>query len=243
MKEVRIAMWSGPRNISTALMRSFENRKDTSVLDEPFYAYYLNKSNFDHPLKSKVIKSQNTSWGKVAKLCSGVIPNHSKIWYQKHMSHHIMSGCDLNWLKNVTNCILIRNPKFVINSYSKKYKIKSIRQLGYQQQVEIFNHLSNQNSIKPIIIDANDLLNNPELMISKLCNKLGINFTKKMLTWPSGNRPSDGVWGPYWYQNVYKSTGFIKPVNNNININKSLNSLYKDCLIHYNVLYKKRLKL
>ena len=243
MKEVRIAMWSGPRNISTALMRSFENRKDTSVLDEPFYAFYLSKKNYNHPLKELILDSQSKNWDEIAKYCSEEMPNQSRVWYQKHMAHHILKGCDLNWLRKVKNCILIRHPKSVINSYSKKYKIESIRQLGYQQQLEIFYYLAVNNNIEPIIIDSNDLLKDPKRMITKLCNKLDIKFTKRMLSWPAGKRESDGVWGPYWYENVYKSTQFIVPPKKSINLKKSLLPIYRECLSNYNFLFEKRLKL
>jgi len=243
MKKIRIAMWSGPRNISTALMRSFENRKDTSVLDEPFYAFYLNKKGYNHPLKEVILKSQSKNWDEVASFCSGTIPNQSNVWYQKHMAHHILKGCDLNWLVRVKNCILIRDPKFVISSYSKKYKIESIRQLGYQQQLKIFDYLVDQNNIEPIIIDSNDLLEDPKRMITKLCNKIDIKFSRRMLSWPVGKRESDGVWGPYWYENVCKSTGFIAPSKKSINLGKNLYPIYEDCLSIYNFLFEKRLKL
>lgn len=235
-------MWSGPRNISTALMRSFENRNDTSVLDEPFYAFYLDNKGYNHPLKEAILKSQSKNWNEVAKFCSEGIPNQSKIWYQKHMAHHILKGCDLNWLGKVKNCILIRHPKFVISSYSKKYKIESIRQLGYQQQIEIFDYLFEQNNIEPIIIDANDLLENPKKMLNKLCNKIDVRYSKKMLSWPHGARESDGLWGPYWYKNVYKSTGFIASPKKSINLEKSLFPIYEESLLIYNFLYEKRLK-
>tara|TARA_B100001250_G_C19791970_1_gene786959 strand:+ start:1294 stop:2025 length:732 start_codon:yes stop_codon:yes gene_type:complete len=243
MKKIRIAMWSGPRNISTAMMRSFENRKDTSVIDEPFYAYYLKNKGFNHPMRDEILKSQHTSWNKVASLCSGDIPNDSYIWYQKHMAHHILECSDLRWLKNVKNCILIRNPKDVINSYSKKYNVNDIRQLGYIQQIEIFNYLKNKSYENPVIIDANDILDNPKKMLNKLCIKMNIQFSDQMLTWPSGSRETDGVWAPYWYENVFKSTGFIKYKKKKINLNNDLLFFYDECMKYYTFLYDKRLKL
>ncbi len=116
MNEVRIAMWSGPRNLSTAMMRSFENRHDTAVLDEPFYAHYLFKTGLDHPGRAAVLASQSTEWDEVAQMCTGQIPGEKPVWYQKHMAQHNLEGCDLSWIKDVKNCLLIRNPKYVIAS-------------------------------------------------------------------------------------------------------------------------------
>jgi len=242
MKLIRIAMWSGPRNISTALMRSFENRKDTTVVDEPFYACYLKTTKLNHPMRKEILNSQDTNWDRVANLCSNKTFKGFMIFYQKHMSHHLVEKMDLNWLKKVKNCILIRNPKFVINSYVKKYDIKDIRQLGYLQQLEILNFLKKQKLEDPIIIDSSDIINNPKHMLKKLCNKLNINFTDQMLSWPKGGRDSDGVWASYWYKNVFKSKGFIRAKEKKVNLNKKLYGFYKDCMKHYKVLYDKRIQ-
>ena len=240
---MKIATWSGPRNISTALMRSWSSREDTTVVDEPFYASYLFNTQLKHPAYKEIISQYAIDYEEVVENICGDIPKNKKIWYQKHMAHHILKGCDLNWLGKVKNCLLIRHPKSVIDSYSKKYKIESIRQLGYQQQLEIFHYLVVKNNFEPIIIDANDLLDDPKRMITKLCNKLDIKFTKRMLSWPAGKRESDGVWGPYWYENVYKSTRFIAPSKKSINLKKSLLPIYRECLSNYNFLFEKRLKL
>ena len=127
MNGIRIAMWSGPRNISTAMMRSFENRSDTVIIDEPFYAHYLDKTGLDHPGKDEVLASQSIDWHDVAKMCTGKIPDDKPIWYQKHMAQHNLEGCDLSWIKDVTNCFLIRDPKYVIASYGNgfRWKMKS----------------------------------------------------------------------------------------------------------------------
>ena len=243
MKQIRIAMWSGPRNISTALMRSFENRSDTTVIDEPFYAYYLKETNFNHPMKNEILKNQESKWNKIISICSKKKFHGFLIFYQKHMSHHIFKNSDLSWLKNINNCILIRHPKYVINSYDKKYKLKDILQLGYVQQVQILNYLKNKNWKIPIIIDSSDILDDPKGMLKKLCSKLGINFKNQMLNWPKGKRETDGIWSSYWYENVFNSTGFIKPSKKKININKNLNDIYIECMKYYTILYDQRLKL
>ena len=165
----RIAMWSGPRNISTAMMRSFENRKDTLVIDEPFYAYYLNKTGLNHPLREKVIASQSINWDEIVSQLNGDIPKEKTIFYQKHMVHHILSFDKIGWVKNFKNCLLIRHPKQVIVSYSKKSKINSINDLGFVQQVELFEQIKNLTGSYPAVIDSKDILLDPKLYLSKLC--------------------------------------------------------------------------
>ena len=243
MNHIRIAMWSGPRNISTALMRSFENRADTTVMDEPFYGYYLKTTKFDHPMKEQVLASQNINWDNVVDLCSNKIFKGYLIIYQKHMSHHLMMDNDLSWLNNMKNCILIRNPKYVINSYIKKYNIEDVNQLGYIQQLRIVSYIKKYNFEDPVILDASDILDNPKRALKKICKKLDISFTNQMLYWPKGSRETDGVWAKHWYKNVINSTGFIKPKEKKINIDRQLYDIYKKCMKHYEVLYDKRLKL
>ncbi len=242
MKNIRIAMWSGPRNISTALMRSFENRKDTMVIDEPFYACYLKKTKLNHPMKQEILKSQDTNWDNVIKLCSKKTFKDFLIIYQKHMSHHLIGGSDLQWLRGLKNCILIRNPKYVIRSYSKKYKIEHASQLGFFQQLEIFYFLKKHKLDDPIIIDSCDILENPKSMLKRLCYRLNINFNNQMLSWPKGFRDSDGIWAPYWYKNVSNSTGFTKPIEKTVKLDSKFYNIYKECMKHYEVLYEKRLK-
>ena len=159
----RIAMWSGPRSISTALMRSFENRPDTFVIDEPFYAHYLKKTGIDHPFREEVMEAGTTDWNSVVDEITGPIPDGKTVWYQKHMAQHNLPGCDLRWAQKLTNCILIRHPRNVILSYSKKYEISSTYQLGYPQQVDLFNMMLKL-GIPPLVIDAGDVLKNSNLI-------------------------------------------------------------------------------
>ena len=200
-----IAMWSGPRNLSTAMMRSFENRKDTVVFDEPFYAHYLSVTELNHPGRDQILDFQSTNWNEVVETCTNTSFHQKKLCYQKHMAQHNLQGFDISWIKDVQNCILIRDPKCVIASYRKKLPIEYERHLGYIQQAEIIEFLEKERGITPPIIDADDILKNPESMMKKLCNVLDIDFYKSMLRWPEGARDSDGVWGPYWYEGVYLS--------------------------------------
>ncbi len=243
MNTLTIAMWSGPRNISTAMMRSFDNRNDTAVLDEPFYAHYLKKTGINHPGRESIINSQSCKWDDILKMCVGPIPEGKPLWYQKHMAQHNLEGCDISWISNVKNCILIRDPKFVIQSYSKQLPINGEWQLGYKQQLEIMQYLEKNEGISPPILDAKDILLNPERLLKILCNKIGINFSKNMLSWAKGSRASDGIWGKYWYKSVNKSTGFIPYKNNNIKLDKELTTIYNKCMESYMAMYEKRIKL
>ena len=242
LKTIRIAMWSGPRNISTALLRSFENRPDTFVTDEPFYAHYLYKTGENHPLKDKVIKKGETNWDMVVKNIIGDIPFGKTVWYQKHMAQHNLPGYDLKWIEKLCNIILIRHPMDVISSYIKKYEIRNILQLGYPQQFKLFNFLINNIGDMPTILDARDVLNNPESLLLKLCNKIDIPFYKEMLFWPSGHRESDGIWGEYWYDGVESSTGFHPYAINRYPLPAMYKEFYEDCMEYYQHLYQHRMR-
>tara|TARA_B100000029_G_scaffold94307_2_gene84478 strand:+ start:1018 stop:1752 length:735 start_codon:yes stop_codon:yes gene_type:complete len=238
-----IAMWSGPRNISTALMRSFENRSDCFVSDEPFYSYFLYKTKLKHPLSDEIVKSGLINYDKIIKYITGPIPYEKNIWYQKHMAHHILEGENLNWIKNMKNCLLIRHPNDVILSYSKKNEINSIQQLGYLQQIEIYKMLTKETGISPIIIDAQDLLRKPKKMLIAICKNLEIKFDNKMLSWPSGTRDTDGIWGKYWYKQVEASTGFKPYIKTNKIIPLKYQILYDECVKYYDFLYQNRIIL
>jgi len=232
----RIAMWSGPRNISTAMMRSFENRKDTVVIDEPFYAYYLNKTGFDHPCKKEVLRSQSKNWNEVVGLITSDLPKNKSIWYQKHMVHHILSFDDIGWVKGFKNCFLIRHPKEVIISYAKKNNINSAYDLGYEQQVNLFKKIKEITGSSPLIFDSKDILSSPKSILQKLCIELDIKFSVKMLNWPKGNRPSDGVWSSHWYKNVVNSDRFMSYKEPLQDLKKEHIDIFKECMYHYNYL-------
>ena len=179
--QIRIAMWSGPRNISTAMMRSFENRDDTSVVDEPFYAYYLSQTGLDHPGRKEVLESQSTNWDNVVNLITGDIPNNKMIWYQKHMVHHIIDDKDIEWVKYFNNLFLIRHPKEVIISYSKQSRIDGIKDLGYPQQINLFNKIKNITGDYPAIFNSKDILCNPGKSLRAMCEHLKINFSNNIM--------------------------------------------------------------
>ena len=192
-----VSCWSGPRNISTALMRSWSSRKDTFVTDEPFYAYYLKETKLKHPFYKEIINKYSSNYDEVVKYLINRIPENKKIWYQKHMAHHIFDFNNIEWVNNCENCILLRHPKEVISSYSKKNKLDSAEELGYPQQYEIIKYLKKMNK-SYVIIDSSELLKNPEKVLSQWCMKINIKFDKSMLRWKKGNHASDGIWWKGW---------------------------------------------
>jgi Sulfotransferase domain len=207
---VRIAMWSGPRNISTAMMRAWGNRPDTFVCDEPFYAYYLKATGRDHPAREEVIAQGETDWRKVIAQLTGPIPGGKTIFYQKQMTHHLLPEIDHEWLAQVTNCFLIRDPAEVIVSYLKKSSEMSLEDIGFVQQEEIFELVREAADAIPAVIDARDVLENPKQTLQLLCEFVGVEFTEAMLSWPAGLRETDGIWAGHWYNEVANSTGFHK---------------------------------
>lgn len=198
---VRIAMWSGPRNLSTAMMRSFENRPDCSVVDEPLYAAYLAETGLDHPGRDEVIASQPTDWRVVAReLSQG--PVATPLQYQKHMTHHLLPSMDHGAFAGLRHAFLIRDPQRVLTSYAKVRDEPTLADLGLPQQVALFEEYGGP------VVDAADVLADPEPTLRRLCEALGLDFCPAMLTWPAGPRESDGVWAPHWYAGVWASTGF-----------------------------------
>jgi len=208
---VRIAMWSGPRNISTAMMRAFENRPDTVVCDEPFYAAYLAATGLDHPMREAVIASQPTDPAVVAALMLGSAPEPRPIWYQKHMTHHMLERFPLGWMDGVVNAFLIRRPESVLASYVAKREAVELADIGFTQQAELFDRVADRLGVAPPVVEGADVLADPRATLAALCAALGIPFSEAMLAWPAGRRASDGVWAPHWYHAVEASTGFGPP--------------------------------
>lgn len=207
---IRIAMWSGPRNISTAMMRSFGNRGDTAVSDEPFYAAYLAASGAGHPMREESLASQPQDWRAVAETLLGPVPGGKSVWYQKHMTHHMLPGFGREWTKQCRNAFLIRAPEAVLASYVEKRPEVTLDDLGFVQQWELFEVEADRLGRAPPVIDAADVLADPRGILSALCAALDIPFTEKMLHWPPGRRTTDGVWAPVWYDSVERSTGFAQ---------------------------------
>ena len=199
---MRIAMWSGPRNLSTAMMYAFGNRADFAVWDEPFYAAYLKKTSLDHPLASEIIAAHEGDPVKVVARCLDTIPNEKQHFYMKHMPHHMIDGMPLDWARSCTNIHLIRHPARVIASYAAKREQVTVTDLGFGQQAEMFEKIGGT------VIDSSDIRNDPEEMLHLLCDVIGIDFDPAMLHWAAGPRSDDGVWAKHWYNAVHKSTCF-----------------------------------
>ena len=234
----RIAMWSGPRNISTALMRSFGNRPDTVVLDEPFYAHYLYTTGINHPGKDEILATQKTNLKEIVDNITGSVPDNKFIWYQKHMAQHIFPDHDLSWAKKMTNCFLIRRPEEVIASYNNIFTIDNELLLGFKQQAELFKYILKNTGEVPIVINSKNILKNPRNALEKLCSKLNIDFSNSMLKWPSGVRKSDGVWAKYWYKSVINSTEFAKYKEKEIKIDSKMKAILNLCRPDYEYLKK-----
>jgi hypothetical protein len=205
---VRIAMWSGPRNISTAMMRSFEARGDTAVVDEPFYAAYLHRTGLDHPMREAVIASQSIDPQAVEALLLGPVPGGKPVWYQKHMTLHMLPDFALDWMNRVRNAFLIRHPRAVLASYALKRATVTASDIGFVQQRELFEREADRLGAAPPVVDAADVLERPGATLERLCTALGISYVPSMLRWTAGRRPTDGVWAPAWYLSVERSTGF-----------------------------------
>ncbi|MCZ8334285.1 MAG: HAD family hydrolase [Rhodobacteraceae bacterium] len=205
---MKIAMWSGPRNLSTAMMYAFAARGDCAVWDEPFYAAYLAKTGIDHPMRDAIIAAHDADPATVAAACTGDIPDGKSIHYQKHMTLHMIPEFDRGFMRALTNVFLIRHPARVVASYSQKREAPTLADIGFVQQAELFDEVAQWMGRAPLVIDSADIRANPQESLRKLCTALGIPFTENMLHWPAGPKPYDGVWAPHWYNAVHASTGF-----------------------------------
>jgi hypothetical protein len=208
---LRLAMWSGPRNVSTAFMRAWENRPDTVVVDEPFYAHYLRVTGLDHPGRDEVMERHESDWRKVVESLLAPLPTGAGILYQKQMSHHLLPDMGREWLGAVTHAFLIRDPAPVLASLGEKLGRFDLGATGLPQQVEIFDYVERTTGRAPPVVDAADLLAAPEAVLRALCVALGVPFSERMLSWPPGPRATDGVWARHWYERVERSTGFEPP--------------------------------
>ncbi|MEX2499654.1 MAG: hypothetical protein WD397_12365 [Wenzhouxiangellaceae bacterium] len=211
-ESLRIAMWSGPRNISTAMMRAFENRPDCTVTDEPLYGAWLKMTGEDHPMREDVIAAMETDWRKVAESLTGPVPESRPIWYQKHMTHHLLPEMvQRDWLSKLVHVFLIRDPAAVVASYLNKRDMVSAADIGVPQQWAMYRFVTEELGQKPPVLDSTEFLHEPEAHLRALCAALEIPFSGSMLSWPAGPRDSDGVWAPHWYASVRESTGFGPP--------------------------------
>jgi hypothetical protein len=241
IEALRIAMWSGPRNISTALMRSFGSRPDTAVTDEPLYAHYLVVTGVQHPGRDEVIADQEIDWRKVTATLTGPVPGGRTIWYQKHMAHHLLPVVGREWLDHLTHAFLIREPEEMLASLLRTYPLAALADTGLPQQWEIFERVADRLGRAPPVVLSSDVLRDPRAMLTKLCEALGITFLPAMLTW-AGRRDTDGVWAPHWYAAVEASTGFEPWRPRPVTLPDSRHALLSDCRRWYEKLNQHRLK-
>jgi len=234
-------MWSGPRNISTAMMRAWENRGDCSVVDEPLYAHYLAHTGLDHPGRELVIAAGEADWRKVAEHLTGPVPDGKPIWYQKHMTHHLLPQIGRDWLDELTHAFLIRDPREVLLSYVRSRPKVTAEDIGVLQQLEIFEYVQLRAHTTPPVIDAGEFLKDPERQLRVLCAQLRVEFSPRMLQWPAGARASDGVWAPYWYGAVVRSTGFESYRERDRHVPPEFNGLIDAVMPAYETLFAHRM--
>jgi hypothetical protein len=239
---VRVAMWSGPRNISTAMMRSFENRPDTLVVDEPLYAAYLARTGVDHPAREEVIASQPTDLNAAVAGLLAPLPPGRRVHYAKHMAHHVARDMDLAWTLDFRNVLLIRDPVEVVASYVRSRETCEPEDIGLPQQGWLLE-LWDDHELDVPILDAGEFLRSPEAHLRWLCEWLGIGFTERMLSWPAGPRDSDGVWAPHWYDSVWASTGFQPWRPREIGLCDHDAAVAEACRPGYEALYERRVRI
>ena len=237
---MRIAMWSGPRNLSTAMMYSFAQRTDCAVWDEPFFAAYLVQTGLEHPMRDETIAAGPIDPNQVVAGCIGPIPDKKSHFYQKHMTHHMLPGIDRAWMAEVTNVFLIRHPARVIASYAAKRENPTLDDIGFRQQYELYEYAKALGQ-EPVVIDSSDVRANPEVALTGLCEAIGLSFSADMLHWPTGGIPEDGAWAPHWYGSVWKSTGFAGAEGALPEISDTLRPVLHAALPYYEAL--KRLAL
>jgi hypothetical protein len=235
--DARIAMWSGPRNISTAMMRSWGARADCVVVDEPLYAYYLTHVDIDHPGHDEIVRSQPTDWHTVVQsLTTDALPGNATVLYQKHMTHHVLPEIDRTTLAPLRHAFLIRDPAEVLRSYAKVRGEPTLEDLGLPQQAELFERFGGP------VVDAGDVLQDPAATLGALCAALDVAFDPAMLSWPSGPQDSDGVWAKHWYDKVWRSTGFAPYVaHDDEPLAPHLEPLLDRCRPYYDALAAHRL--
>jgi hypothetical protein len=241
-KPLRLAMWSGPRNISTAMLRSWGNRADTYPCDEPLYAHYLEVSGVEHPGRDEVIRSQERDWRKVVAYLTGPVPEGRAIFFQKHMTHHLLPDMGRGWLGKLRHAFLIRDPAQMLASLVKTMPQAGLSDTGLRQQCELYEELAASAAGAPLVLDAQDVLERPEAMLRELCTRVGVAFDPAMLAWRAGSRATDGVWGKYWYRSVEASTGFGPPPGPPVPLPEPLRGLLGECRPYYERLHALRLR-
>ena len=241
MNPVRIAMWSGPRNISTAMMRAWGNRSDCTVWDEPLYGHYLFKTGIPHPGAKEIIATQGSDWQSIVDRCAGNPPEQKQVFYQKHMTLHLLPEIDREWLSKLNNCFLIREPEPVIASYAAVREDVTLDDIGFVQQAELFDYVTRISGEIPLVIDSKEFLIDPEPMLRGICNRLHLELEPGMLSWATGPRDSDGVWGKYWYDSVWNSNGFAPYREKTLALGEREQEIAQQARPYYQHLYEHRL--
>ena len=236
-----LAMWSGPRNISTALMRSFESRGETKVCDEPLYAHYLHATGLPHPMAAEIVERHERDWRLVvAELCAPLEAGTS-LYYQKHMAHHLLPTIERGWLEQLEHAFLIRDPQQMLISLHKVTPFPGILDTGLPQQVELYRELRARGQ-RPPVIDTRDVLEDPRALLTHLCEAVGLDFRESMLSWPAGPRASDGCWAEHWYAQVYQTTGFGRWQAGSEELPEALSEVHDACRELYEELHAERIQ-
>ena len=234
-------MWSGPRNISTALMRAWETRPDTVVVDEPLYAHYLQQTGREHPGRDEIIDAYDTDWRRVVERLTGPVPDEASIFYQKHMAHHLLREMETDWVLDLRNAFLLREPSAMLTSLMEVLPTPTLADTGLKQQWRLFETLRDATGTPPPVLTARDVLVDPEATLRALCGALGVSFRDTMLTWAPGPRESDGLWAEYWYDTVEQSTGFQPYEPKEATVPARLQDLLEECHPYYDHLHEHRL--
>ena len=237
----RIAMWSGPRNISTAMMRAWENRPDSVVCDEPLYAFYLKATGLPHPGAAEVIEHDETDWKRVAEWLTGPVPGGKSVFYQKHMAHPVLDDVERDWLFELEHAFLLRDPREMLLSLARVTPNPAVRDTGLPQQLELFDEVRARTGKIPPVLDARDVLEAPRELLSQLCAAFELEFTGDMLTWPAGPRDSDGVWAKHWYDSVVETTGFQNWRPREGELSPELAQVCDECMPIYRKLFEHRM--
>lgn len=240
---LRICLWSGPRNISTATMRSFENRPDCAVWDEPFYGPYLVRTGLDHPGRETILAAVPLDETEIARRCAGEAPDGAPLFFQKHMCQHMLEEIPRDWMAACRHIFLIRDPAEVAASFAATTGAATAEDLGAQRQAELFEYACQLTGKSWPVIEGADVLANPEAMLRALCEAVDISFDVSMLSWPAGKRQSDGVWAPWWYRRVEASTGFEHPQPSPHELPASAKDAVTACRPHYEALKARKLEI
>ena len=238
----RIAMWSGPRNISTAMMRSWSSRADTAVTDEPLYAHYLQVTGVAHPGRDATLARHDADWQRVTRAMTGPVPGGRRLWYQKHMAHHLTPDVGRDWLEHLTHAFLVREPAAMLLSLTEFIAQPHITDTGLPQQLSLFGKVSAELGAAPPVIDGDDVLRDPRTMLSLLCDALRVPFDEAMLAWAPGLRETDGAWASIWYGKVAATTAFGSPHVEPVEVPAHLRALYSECAAIYRELAQYRLQ-